>query len=103
MMNQRRPPTSKIIKDPTDHSKFHYFESNFVLTNYSVPVYDLSGQNFNLTSDFFNVHNLGVELQNSEAPLGEPILATFYLTKWKKGEKINVDFNLQWVARLVHP
>lgn len=66
-------------------------------------MYDLRNQKFDFREDFFNVAYKYDEIQGVEVPLMEPLLITYYVTKWCKEEEPSlayVDFNIAWVGVL---
>ncbi len=93
---------SKLVKEPTDHSESNYFRTLFFLTISLVPVYDLTDGHFDPKHDFLNVDNVRNEVPGIEVPTTEPVVVTFYVSKWKKigMTEMNFDFNLQWVGLL---
>ncbi len=65
-------------------------------------MYDLTDGHFDPKHDFLNVDNVRNEVPGIEVPTTEPVVVTFYVSKWKKigMTEMNFDFNLQWVGLL---
>lgn len=72
-----------------------------------VPVYDLSDHSFDPNTDFFTVAETRREIPNAEASLTEPIIVTFYVSRWNRTwmgvQETYVDLNIQWVGLLLKP
>lgn len=49
-----------------------------------------------------NVDNTRAEVMGIEVPQTEPVLVTYYVSKWlaKGAPETNIDFHLQWVGLL---
>lgn len=99
--SRKRSSHAKLVKEPTDHSTFMLFHF-LVLTKTLVPIYDLTDGHLDPKHDMLNVDNTRVEVPGIEVPQTEPVLVTFYISKWnaKSMHETNIDFNLQWVGLL---
>lgn len=72
------------------------------LTLLIVPLYDLTDGHFDPAHDMLNVDNIRCEVPGIEVPKTEPVLVTFYVSRWRArgASDLNIDFNLQWVGLL---
>lgn len=57
---------------------------------------------FDPKHDFLDIENTRSEVPGIEVPTTEPVIVTFYVSKWTKTgmPETNIDFNLQWVGLL---